>query len=282
MSDPRVQNIEAWRSVAAGWERQRTLFWAATRPVSERLVELLDPQPGETIVDIAAGPGDTGFLALPRVRPGGRLVSTDVAPEMVEAARRRAAELGLDQSEVTFALEDAVALSFDDASVDGVLCRWGLMLVPDMDAAAAEMARILRPGAGAAVAVWADPDENDWITAAGRSAVELGLMERPDPEAPGPFRLSGEGRLESLLTGARLAVDVIEDVPIIWRASALEDWWGIVCDTSRMLSQLLDQISADEARGLRAGAERRLERYVEDDGSLAVPGLARVALARRD
>jgi ubiquinone/menaquinone biosynthesis C-methylase UbiE len=282
MSDPRVQNIEAWRSVAAGWERQRMLFWAATRPVSERLVELLDPQPGETIVDIAAGPGDTGFLALPRVRPGGRLVSTDVAPEMVEAARRRAAELDLEQSEVTFALEDAVALSFDDASVDGVLCRWGLMLVPDMDAAAAEMARILRPGAGAAVAVWADPDENDWITAAGRSAVELGLMERPDPEAPGPFRLSGEGRLESLLTGARLAVDVIEDVPITWRASALEDWWGVVCDTSRMLSQLVDQISADEADALRAGAERRLERYVEDDGSLAVPGLARVALARRD
>ena len=83
---------------------------------------------------MAAGPGDTGFLALTQLQPGGHLLSTDVAPEMVEAARRRAVELGLD--DVTFAVEDAAALTFDDDAFDGILCRWGLMLIPDMDAAA--------------------------------------------------------------------------------------------------------------------------------------------------
>ena len=281
MCDASEEGIAAWRSVAEGWEKRRPLFWDATRPVSERLVELLDPRPGQTLLDLAAGPGDTGFLALPRLRPGGRLVSTDVAPEMIEAARRRAAELGLAEGEVTFQVEDASDLSFPDTSFDGILCRWGLMLVPDMDAAARESARVLRPGARAAFAVWADPERNEWITAAGRSALELGLIERPDPDEPGPFRLAGEGRFADVLEGGGLAVEVVEDVPLTWRAPTLSEWWNVVCDTSRMLSQLVERITPDEAAAVRAGAERRLERYVQDDGTLAVPGLARVALAVR-
>ena len=55
----------------------------------------------------------------------------------------------------------------------------------------------------------------------GRAALELGLMERPDPEAPGPFRLSAEGALEEVLAGAGLEVDVVEDVPMTWTAPSL-------------------------------------------------------------
>jgi SAM-dependent methyltransferase len=276
------EQVEAWRAVAAGWERQRSLFWDATHMVSERLVELLDPRPAETILELAAGPGDTGFLAAPALAPGGRLTSTDVAPEMVAAAERRATELGLDESLVSFAVEDMEALSFDDASFDGVLCRWGLMLVPDMDAAASEMRRILRAGGRAAIAVWADPEANEWITAAGRSAVELGLMERPDPEAPGPFRLSGEGRVREVLEGGGLGVELVEDVALTWRAPTLEEWWDVIRDTSRMLTQLLERLTPADATAIREGAERRLARYVEPDGTLAVPSLARVALAVRN
>lgn len=208
-------------------------------------------------------------------------MSTDVAPEMVEAARRHAGQLGLAESEVTFQVEDASDLSFSNASFDGIVCRWGLMLVPDMDAAAREAARVLRPGARAAFAVWADPELNEWITAAGRSALELGLIERPDPDEPGPFRLAGEGRLAAVLEGGGLAVEVVEDVPLTWRAPTLAEWWDVICDTSRMLSQLVERSTPDEAAAMRTGAERRLERYVQEDGSVAVPSLARVALATR-
>ena len=242
-------------------------------------MELLDPRPGQTILELAAGPGDTGFLALPRVLPGGHLLTTDVAPEMLEAARRRAAELRLD--DVSFAVEDAASLTLDDASVDGVLCRWGLMLVPDVEGAAAEIARVLRPGGRAAVAVWAEPDRNEWMTASGRSALELGLMERPDPDAPGPFRLSADGRLASLLEESGFRVETVEDVPLTWRAPSLEAWWEITRDMSRMLSLLLQRLTADEADAVRRGAARRLERYLQPDGSLAVPSLARVGLAVR-
>jgi SAM-dependent methyltransferase len=247
--------------------------------VSERLVELLDPRPGRSVLELAAGPGDTGFLAYPRILPGGQLLTTDVAPEMLEAARRRAAELGLDN--VRFAVEDAASLTLADASVDGVLCRWGLMLVPDMEGAAAEIARVLRPGGRAAVAVWASPEENEWMTASGRSALELGLMELPDPDAPGPFRLSGDGRLASLLEDAGLRVETVEDVPLTWRAPSLEAWWAITRDMSRMLALLLQRLTPDEAEAVRVASERRLERYIGPGGELVVPGLARVALAAR-
>jgi SAM-dependent methyltransferase len=247
--------------------------------VSERLVALVEPRPGDTIVDLAAGLGDTGFLAAPLVEPGGRLVTTDVAPEMLDAARRRAAELGLEG--VEFQSEDAAALSWDDATIDGILCRWGLMLVPDMDAAAAEFKRVLRPGGRAALAVWGSPDDNDWMTAPGRSALELGLVERPDPAGPGPFRLSADGALAAVLGSAGLTVETVDDVRIVWRSSSLDEWWEAVRDTSRMLSTLLDRLSREEAQAVREGAERRLDAWVEADGSVAVPGVARVALATR-
>lgn len=242
-------------------------------------MELLDPRPGQTLLELAAGPGDTGFLALPRVLPGGHLLTTDVAPEMLEAARRRAADLRLD--DVSFAVEDAASLTLDDRSVDGVLCRWGLMLVPDVAAAAGEVARVLRPAGRAAIAVWADPEQNEWMTASGRSALELGLMERPDPDAPGPFRLSADGRLVSLLEQAGLGVEVVEDVPLTWRAPSLAAWWEITRDMSRMLALLLQGLTPEQVEAVRRGAERRLEPYVEPTGALVVPGLARVALAVR-
>ena len=108
------------------------------------MIELLEPVPGQRILDLAAGPGETGFIVLPLIQPGGELLSTDAAPEMVEVARRRAATLGLDG--VEFAVEDAARLTLPDDSVDGIICRFGLMLVPDMESAAAEIARVLRPG----------------------------------------------------------------------------------------------------------------------------------------
>lgn len=205
-------------------------------------------------------------------------MTTDVAPEMLEAARRRAEELGLD---VELRVEDAAALSFPDASVDGVLCRWGLMLVPDLSAATSEIARVLRPGGRAAVAVWADPEQNEWMTAAGRSALELGLLERPHPDAPGPFRLSAPGRLAGALEGAGLDAAAVEDVSIAWRSRSFDEWWRVAVDTSRMVSKLLERLSREEAMAVREGAERRLSRYVREDGVLEVPGLARVALAVR-
>ncbi len=239
---------------------------------------LLDPQPGDCVLELAAGPGETGFKVLPRIQPGGELISTDGAPEMVEAARRRAAELGL--TDVRFGVENAAALSLTDDSVDRVLCRFGIMLVPDMEAVAAEIARVLRPGGTAVLAVWASTSVNPWMTAPGKAAMELGYMEQPDHDAPGPFRLSDPERLRAVVASGGLTIETIEDVPVKWVAASLDEWWETTRDTSRMLTQLTERLTPDEIEQLRQRAELNLAEFVQDDGSVAAPGVARVVLAR--
>lgn len=275
--DAERQQIEAWRAVASGWERRRALIWEATRPVSERMVELLAPSEGDTVLDLAAGVGETGFLARPGLGAGGRLISTDVAPEMVAAARRRAEELGLDGIE--FGVADAAALDLADASVDGILCRFGLMLVVDAGAAAVEMRRVLRDGCRVALAVWAPATDNPWISTVGVAAVELGLAEPPPSDAPGPFRFADTARLVSLLERAGLHVEDVEDVPVTWSAPSVDVWWEVTRDTSRMLSLVLARVEGDDAARLRRAAETRLAPHVGTDGSVEAPGLARVVLA---
>ena len=241
------------------------------------MIELLEPQPGQTVLELAAGPGETGFLTLPRLLPGGRLVSTDAAPEMIDVARRRAGELGL--TDVRFAVEDAAQLTFPDASFDGILCRFGLMLVPEMERVAGEIARVLRPGGRAVLAVWASSRLNPWMTATGRAAIELGLSEPPDKDAPGPFRLADADRLRQVVESGGLTVLLVEEVTVHWRAASLEEWWATTRDTSRMLTELLARLDADETAALRRRAEELLHEYIAADGSLHVPGIARVLVA---
>jgi SAM-dependent methyltransferase len=257
--------------------RRAAIFGEATELLADRLVALLDPQPGETVLELAAGIGETGFAVAERLGEQGRLLSSDAAPEMVDAARRRAAELGVGNAE--FMVLDAEAIELDAEAVDGVLCRFGIMLVPSPERAVAEIARVIRPGGRVSLAVWASPDENDWMTAAGRSAVELGLVERPDPRAPGPFRFADVGELCALLERSGLSVATVEDVPVRWRAPSLDAWWETVVDMSPTLGELLAGTSAERAASLRRSAEARLAPHVEPDGSLAVPGLARALLA---
>ena len=148
---------------------------------------------------------------------------------------------------------DLMAIDLPDGSVDGVLCRFAIMLVDDPGAAVAEIARVLRPGGRVALAVWASSDENDWMTATGRSAVELGLMERPDPRAPGPFRLADVGELRQLLADAGLEIETIEDVPVRWRRRVAR---RVVGDVPRHVADDDDAVGESGAGGDKRDPQR--------------------------
>src|SRR6185436_18707533 len=184
------------------------------RPVHEWLVKHLDPKPGQRVLEIAAGPGDTGFMAAQRLG-NGRLVSTDLAPSMVEAARRRGGELGIDNAD--YEVLDAQAMHFADASFDGAICRWGFMLMPDPAAALAESRRVLVPGGRLAFAVFTAPDENPFASIPARILVDAGHMPRPSSDwQPGILALGDRARLQALLDGARFTSTQIESVDMEW------------------------------------------------------------------
>ena len=244
------------------------------------MVELLDPQPGQRVLELAAGPGEVGFAALPRLQPGGELISTDVAPEMVDAARRRAEELGLDG--VRFAVEDAAdAVASRTTRSTRVLCRFGIMLVPDMERAAAEMARVTAARADASCSPSGRARQlNPWITASGRAALELGLTEPPDPDAPGPFRLADAERLRAVVASRRARDRA--------RRGGAGDLGGrlarrVVGDDAGHLAHADAAARAALGRtrstALRQARERHCSRSTSRrDGSLTVPGVARVVV----
>jgi SAM-dependent methyltransferase len=242
------------------------------------MVDLLDPKPGETVLEIAAGTGDTGFLAADRIGPSGRLLSSDLVPGMVAAAERRASELGV--SNVDFRALDAQELDLPDDSVDGILCRWGYMLVPEPSVAFAETRRVLRRGGRVSFAVWGTADENPWAAAIGRVLVSSGQMDRPEPDAPGPFRLADPERVRALVEGAGLGLVVQEEVPLTWRYASFDEYWDVSRDLSRMLSTALSAMSEREADDVRTHVREALDPYRVEDG-LALPALSRVTLARR-
>jgi SAM-dependent methyltransferase len=116
--------------------------------VGERLVARVDVREGEDVLDVACG---TGNATIPAARAGARVVGTDLTPELFDAARRHAADVGVD---VTWVEGDAEALPFDEESFDAVTSTFGCMFAPRHDVAAREIARILRPGGRIGVASW--------------------------------------------------------------------------------------------------------------------------------
>jgi SAM-dependent methyltransferase len=154
------------------------------------------------------------------------------------------------------------------------------MLVPEPATAFAETARVLRGGGHVAFAVWGTADENPWAAAIGRALVSSGRMERPDADAPGPFRLAEPERVRRLVEEAGLELLVQEDVPLAWRYSSFEEYWDVSRDLSRTLSAALAGMSDEDGEDVRADVREALARYRVGDG-LDLPALSRVALARR-
>jgi SAM-dependent methyltransferase len=270
-------SLENWQTMAAGWERRRAEVEKVTRPVSEWMVQALDSQPGESVLELAAGPGDTGFLAATLLGAEGRLISSDFSSEMVEVARRRAAELGLEN--VEHRVVDAEKIQLDDDSVDGVLCRFGFMLMPDPGAAIAETRRVLRGGGRLALAVWSQAERNPWISIAGRLLAELGLVPRPQPGEPGMFVLAEEERLRGLLDGAGFAVARVEDVPVHFVFDDVDEYIAGSRETGGMFARTWRDASDDDREALRTGLAERFAPFAVD-GGYELPGVALCAAAR--
>ncbi|MGH3111446.1 MAG: class I SAM-dependent methyltransferase [Gaiellaceae bacterium] len=273
----RRQSFEGWNAMAHGWERRRAQIDEITAPVREWLVEALASKPGETILELAAGPGDTGFQAAGLLGESGTLISSDFSHSMVEVARRRAAELGLEN--VEHRTLDAERIELPNDSVDGVLCRFGYMLMPDPEAALAETRRVLRPGGRLALAVWRDAAQNPWVALAGRMLTERGLVPPPEPDAPGMFVMASDERMRELLMGAGFTVERLEDVPVRFVYETVEEYVGSARDTGGTFARAWDAAADDERESITAGLGELFAPFVVD-GRYELPGLAFCALAR--
>ena len=261
--------------MAAGWERHRLWMWEGSRAAGEWLVEALDPKPGETVLELAAGTGETGFLAAARVGNQGKLISTDFAPNMVEAAHTESQRLGL--INVEHRTLDAENMDLPDSSIDGVLCRWGYMLMADPAGAFGETQRVLREGGAVAFSVFAEPERNPWAGIPDRLLADIG-GPIPGPTAPGIFAMADQERTRSLLATAGLEEKRTEDVPITWRFAGFEGCWRFLLDIAGALSVRIAALTDDQREAFREQLEEALEPYRTEEG-VELPGLTRNTLA---
>jgi SAM-dependent methyltransferase len=274
--DYRRTSYETWEAMAPGWERRRAALEDALTPVRNWLITHLAPQPGDTVLELGAGPGDTGFAAANLVGEGGRLISSDFSPEMVDVARRRGAELGLDN--VEYRVIDAERVELDAASVDGVLCQSSYMLVADPAAALSETRRVLRPGGRLAMSVWGAPERNPWTSIGGRILVERGLLPPPEPGAPGVFSMASEERTRSLLGDAGFTDVRTGEVPVRFAFTDLEDYERWVTDLSGSFAMAIRGLPEPEREALRAELRVAFEPFVTQEG-YELGGVALTALA---
>jgi SAM-dependent methyltransferase len=274
--DYRRTSHEVWEAMAPGWGRWRAQLADAMTPVREWLIGKLAPQPGQTVLELGAGTGETGFEAARFIGEDGRLVSTDFSSEMVEVARRRGTELGL--ANVDYRVIDAERIEFDSGSVDGVLCQSTFMLVADPAAALAETRRVLRPGGRLALSVWGAPERNPWASIGGMILVERGHMPAPEPEAPGVFSMASEERARTLLDGAGFTSVRTEEVPVRFAFRDLDDYEQWVIDVAGPFAMVVRGLPEDERDVLRA---RLREAFVPfaTDGGYELPGAALCAVA---
>ena len=235
------------------------------------MIDALALQPGLRVLELAAGPGETGFLASELVLPGGGVICTDQSEAMLDVARARATELGL--TNVEFRVVNAESIDLPVASVDAVLCRWGYMLMVDPEAALLETRRVLRAGGRVALAVWAPAEDNPWLVAPNRVLIAHGLMERPDPDAPGAFALSDPARLTQLLEDSGFTDIEIDKIDIIRSAPTFEEWWEMHLDMSP-LGPIVRKADPKLAKQIATEVEQELDRY-----HLAIPGSSLVAVA---
>jgi SAM-dependent methyltransferase len=255
--------------LASGWERHRRSIFESTRAASDWLVEALGPREGQTVLELTAGPGETGFLVAERVGPEGRLISSDVSPGMVEAARRGAEARGL--TNVDLEVMDAQRLDLPDASVDGVLSRFGVMLVPEPERVLGEAKRVLRPGGRLAYAVWGPPESNPWLTLFVGAVLEQGLAPPGDPFGPGgPFSLAVPDRYRELAASAGFTEIRVEDVRGAMAFADFDQYWDVQSSVSGPIALLVSSLAAEDVEAIRSTLEGRVASFRTGEG-LVIP-----------
>jgi SAM-dependent methyltransferase len=278
-TDPLRAALHAmWSSVAGAWGDHAPFVDARGTPVATAMLDLCSPARGDRVLELACGPAGVGLLAAERVGPDGRVVVSDVAPEMVEVAAARAEHLGL--TDVVARVLDLEHVDEPARSFDVVLCRDALMLVPDPVLAATEIRRVLRPGGRAALAVWGPRERNPWLGVLFDAVSAHTGAPVPPPGLPGPFSLDSVEGLADVLRRAGLDAVEIHEVDTPLTCGSFDEWWRIVPALAGPLAQVVAALPAEDARAIRAHAAEGLAPYAAP-GGYRIPGLNLVAGARR-
>ena len=274
---------QMWGSVAESWGEHADHVEQRAEVVTRLMIDAVQPAPGEEVLELACGAGGLGLAVADRVAPGGRVILSDVSPEMVGIAAARAGrrdEAAAASAEIRTQVVDLEQIDLPDACLDIVVCREGLMFALDPAQAANEMARVLRPGGRAALAVWGPRVRNPWLGVLADAVQEHIGSPVPPPGVPGPFSLGADGALASTLASAGFEQVVVEEVAVPTHDASFEDYWQLRTDLAGPLKRLLGGLPPQDRAAIKQTVRSRLSRYQTSAG-LEIPGVAYIGFGRR-
>jgi SAM-dependent methyltransferase len=214
---------EGWDSVARGWKDWWVSIEKGAQKLSQRLIELAEIKPGQRVLDVATGIGEPSITAAKVVGTSGHVLATDISRQMLAIAKERAAFLRL-QDIIEFKESDAENLDLANSSFDAALCRWGLMLFPNLDTAIGKIYSSLVSGGRLAAAVWADATKVPIINLATRIIGSEVQMSVPPPGVPNPFSLADINKLENSLARAGFRDIHVDRVIVTFEFDSGEDY----------------------------------------------------------
>jgi ubiquinone/menaquinone biosynthesis C-methylase UbiE len=257
--------IDRWSGSAPFWEKHSEIIRHMFAPITHALVE--DAQIGSehVVLDIAMGPGEPALSVASLVGPKGKVYGIDPIPEMVEAARRAADRLGLENVQFDVAFADQ--LPFPADTFDAVISRFGVMFFPSPVDAVREMLRVLKPGRNLALAVWHFAERNPFHYTLSRVMDRYVKSPPLAPEAPDAFRFARPGKLMEVLVqaGVRAASERLFQFNIQAPIS-LEDYWTLRLEMSDKLRQKIRMLSREQVSEAKRRALESLCEYSTDRG----------------
>jgi SAM-dependent methyltransferase len=263
------EQIDYWNGAAGErWARGHDELERALSVFGRAALDQLGVAPGERVLDVGCGAGDTVLELLTRVGGGGAVVGVDLSHQLLELARARTAG----QSRVSFLQADAARVTFD-APFDALFSRFGVMFFSDPVAAFQNLRRALVPGGRMGFVCWQALADNPW--AALPLTVSSPLLTEPppapDPEAPGPFAFAAPARIQHVLAGAgftRAEVTAFR-APVLMSEHGVEpavDFALRVGPVARLMANQSDAVRERARRELTAvlGAEAQAGRVTLD------------------
>jgi SAM-dependent methyltransferase len=266
-----------WAQLSVGWEKWDSIIMNQLGPVSAAMIDHLDIAEDQQHLDVASGTGEPG-LSIAQRAARGRVVLTDIAPEMLDVAERRAVAQRITNIETKACTADE--LPFADAVFDSVSVRFGYMFFPDAAKATAEFARVLKPGGRICSSVWVKPDQNPWTSIImGAIGTEVALSP-PDPDAPSMFRYAATGSIGSVYAAAGLH-DIAEwDVDVELVTSSAAEYWDMMSEHVSLAVTALQQVGGPARQRIRAHVVTDVMAY-ENDDRIRLPGVACCSVATK-
>jgi SAM-dependent methyltransferase len=239
---------DQWEAAAAAWHRWAPALRSWLGPATERMLDLAGVVSGARVLDVAAGAGDQTLQIASRVGPGGSVLATDISPAILAFAAAEAERAGF--AHVATRAMDGEQLELEDATIDVVVSRVGLIYFPDQQRALSEMRRVLVPGGRVAAIVYSTPAQNGFFSAPVAVVRRHAGLGAPLPGQPGPFSLGGPGVLEEALARAGFSDVKAERIQAPLRMDSAATCLRFEQESFGALHQMLsglDQVQRDAA-----------------------------------